>query len=1063
MKNYIKRIFNIFLAFTILLNGMINNTLSLSAASGNLVITYPDGYSTGRMIYGSGSGVVCEDGKDHRLFTLGGIERFLGVFSLNGVNVYCIQPFESTLSGYYYTSASMSSSGLTNSIKSKLELTSYFGYGYNGDNSMLARIATQCAIWEFQGAEVGQITTELRNKINIIKQRVINYENKKKPSFDEKTYTFLGYGEKYALTIDDSNNVISQWFTGNISEGLNYSIDGNMIKVWADSPFKNSKSIEFDLINRNDSRIKGDSIVYINPSNAQKLAKFSDPAVRTSEVYFKMATGDLNIVKQDTEGNLIENTSFSISYNADMSDPIGTFTTNKNGSINITSLLPTDIYIQETNVPEPLVLNNNIQKVTIIGNDTITYTATNEIQQGQITIEKLDKETGSIPQGEGTLQGAIYDVYDETKTKIVDQLIYGTKNTTILLPLSTYYLKERVAPTGYTLSDEWIKTNIPYTNANESVSLIKARVEDKVITGKIFIKKSVDNIFYNKVVKNNFLFSENRSILISGVGFEFDIIQDSTGNIIDTLTTDENGCAISSKLPYGHYTIQERETEAYTTIEPIHVFINEDGKTYYYNILNEIKKSTLTIVKKDANTKNTIPVNGVGFKLRKEDGTYLTQTVSKIDTFYTNDDGKVILPEKLNYGETYTIEEVSGTAPDKYLLLLEGKTFTVNSNENIIIEIFNQPVKGAIKINKSGELLSDIKTDSNGNIFFVYDNLPLADISFKISAAEDIKAEDLVSEDYYKKDEVIAIINTNNDGIAILDNLPLGKYKIEEIDTPDGMIKNTEIKIVELKYENETTEIVFESVDIINNRQKVKVNILKADKETSLPLSNAIFGLYTLDDIYSYDNSTLLVNKGTLIETSYTDKNGIAYFLSDIPLNFHYEIREITPPKGYLVSKDTYSFYTEYKDNTKETIVFSKTFENEPTVMEFSKVDFATEKELAGATITVTDKETGIVVDKWISTNEPHIIKYLVEGKEYIMSEEIAPNGYDKAESITFIAKHGEKIVMKDKVLPEKPKVPNTSDESNVLRYVLLASLSGLSIIILFILKKKRIRNSEEE
>lgn len=1063
MKNFIKRIFNIFLAFTILLNGIINHALSISAASGNLVITYPDGYSTGRMIYASGGGVVCEDGKDHRLFTLGGEERFLGIFSLNGENVYCIQPFVSTSSGYYYTSSTISASGLSESVKNRLELASYFGYGYNDDNSMLTRIATQMAIWEFQGAKVEQITTALRDKINIIKQRVIDYENKKKPSFDNQTITLLGYGKEYAITIKDTNNVVSQWFKGNVSEGLHYTLNENTISVWADKPFTGSKTIEFDLINKNDSRIKGDSIVYINSKNAQKLAKFSDPVIRTTEVNFKMATGSLNLIKQDTNGNLIPNTTFNISYNEDMSNPIGSFTTGNNGNVQINDLLPQELYIQEISVPSPLLLDGTIKKVSIIGNETISYTATNKIQLGQIAIEKIDKETGSMPQGEATLHGATYDVYDSTKTKIVDELIYGSKNTTNLLPLSTYYLKERIAPTGYTLNEEWIKIVIPYTNATENVSLIKTQVEDKVIAGKIFIKKSVDSLFYDKVAKNNFLFSKNKSILISGVGFEFDIIQDSTGSIVDTLTTDETGCAISNELPYGHYTIQERETEAYTTIDPIHVFIKEDGKTYYYNVLNEIKKSALTIVKKDADTKNTIPVNGVGFKLRKEDGTYLTQTVSKIDTFYTNDDGKVILPEKLNYGETYKIEEVSGTAPNKYLLLLEGKTFTVNGDENITIEILNQPVKGSIKINKSGELLSDIKIDSNGNIVFVYDNLPLADISFKISAAEDIKAEDLVSEDYYKKDEVIAIINTNNDGIAILDNLPLGKYKIEEISTPDGMIKNTEVKFVELKYENETTEIVFESVDIINNRQKVKVDILKQDKESNLPLPNAVFGLYTLDDIYSYDHSTLLVNKGTLIETSYTNKDGIAHFLSDLPLNIHYEIREITPPKGYLVTEDTYSFYTEYKDSTKETIVFSETFENEPTVMKFSKVDFATEKELAGATITITDKETGIVIDKWTSTNEPHIIKCLVEGKEYIMSEEIAPSGYDKAESITFIAKHGEKIVMKDKLLPEKPKVPNTSDESNVLKYVLLASLSGLSIISLFILKKKIIRNNEEE
>ena len=91
--------------------------------------------------------------------------------------------------------------------------------------------------------------------------------------------------------------------------------------------------------------------------------------------------------------------------------------------------------------------------------------------------------------------------------------------------------------------------------------------------------------------------------------------------------------------------------------------------------------------------------------------------------------------------------------------------------------------------------------------------------------------------------------------------------------------------------------------------------------------------------------------------------------------------------------------------------------DNKPTEMIFSKVDETGVKELPGAEIEIIDKETNEVIDKWVSTEESHQIKYLVEGKEYIMREVTSPNGYYKAEEITFVAKDGQKVTMKDELI----------------------------------------------
>lgn len=124
--------------------------------------------------------------------------------------------------------------------------------------------------------------------------------------------------------------------------------------------------------------------------------------------------------------------------------------------------------------------------------------------------------------------------------------------------------------------------------------------------------------------------------------------------------------------------------------------------------------------------------------------------------------------------------------------------------------------------------------------------------------------------------------------------------------------------------------------------------------------------------------------------------------------------------------------------------------------MEFSKVNETGTEELPGATIQIIEKDTGKIIEEWISTEESHIIYYLVEGKEYIMKEIIAPQGYTMAEKITFIAGDGEKVVMQDMPIPETPK---TGDERNTMLWVILLGTSSillLSVTVYEIVKKRK-------
>ena len=144
-----------------------------------------------------------------------------------------------------------------------------------------------------------------------------------------------------------------------------------------------------------------------------------------------------------------------------------------------------------------------------------------------------------------------------------------------------------------------------------------------------------------------------------------------------------------------------------------------------------------------------------------------------------------------------------------------------------------------------------------------------------------------------------------------------------------------------------------------------------------------------------------------VIATSKTNADGIAVF-ENLELGTYY-IQEAKQVEGYTLND--YIYEVEVKEDGDVEVIYCV---NTPTEMIFSKFDETGTNELPGATIQVIEKETGKIVEEWVSTDESHIIHYLVEGKEYVMKEITAPYGYTMAEEITFVAGDGEKVTMKD-------------------------------------------------
>ena len=354
--------------------------------------------------------------------------------------------------------------------------------------------------------------------------------------------------------------------------------------------------------------------------------------------------------------------------------------------------------------------------------------------------------------------------------------------------------------------------------------------------------------------------------------------------------------------------------------------------------------------------------------------------------------------------------------------MAEEVSFTVDATAEIQkVEMKDAVPTGTLIINKKGEFLEKVSAlDSIGGWMkhlFEYLSGSLKDVTFEVYALEDIKAADGESEDYYKKDTLVATITTDETGVAKLTDLPLGKYYVKEKETASGYVLDGEIREVDLTYRDQNTTVVTYSADWQNKRQRAEVNVLKKEKDSDRVLEGAVFALCNKEDIVNAKGDVIL-KADTVIEEQATDKEGKLTFTADLPLGYTYYVKETSPAPGFATTDQVQEFTFEYGGADKETLSYAFTFEDEPTTVEFTKTSLTDGKEIEGAKLKVTD-ESGKTVDEWTSGKEPHIIKELTAGKKYTMTETLPGDGYVTAESITFTVEDtGEvqKVEMKDDV-----------------------------------------------
>jgi len=430
----------------------------------------------------------------------------------------------------------------------------------------------------------------------------------------------------------------------------------------------------------------------------------------------------------------------------------------------------------------------------------------------------------------------------------------------------------------------------------------------------------------------------------------------------DLLVTDEDGVALSKDLPYGRYTVHQIEgQEGQAFIPDFTVFISSDGHLYSYILNNQTITSFIRVEKRDAETGKIIPAAGIGFQVRDmTSGELISQTVYyptpvTISTFYTADDGTLMLPCELPYGsyELIEVETCQG-----YVLDSTPVPFVVNGSQAVVtVTKANMAQKGVIRIQKTGEIFSSVVNE--GTIFQpVYKNAGLEGAVFEITAAEEIYTPDGTLR--AEAGEVVDTLTTQSDGMAASKELYLGKYMITEKQAPHGMTLQNEPQTVELVYAGQEIKLTEVQAGVYNERQRVEISLMKSMETDKLfgigqsdEVTHVTFGLYAAEQIMAADGSS--IPQDGLIEIVSLDKDGKAVCTTDLPIGNYY-LQEISTDAHYQLSDAKYPVAFEYAGQDTKIVKLSANdgaaIENKLIYGAVSglKVD-ANDKPLAGATI----------------------------------------------------------------------------------------------------------------
>ena len=1006
-------------------------------------------------------------------------EELCKIFA-DGKEAYCIEPGHTLYSGNTLTEDGSTVWKKLGSAKQKA-INLVLLYGKPGSGKSLSGtedqkwIATQLIVWEFvsgcrstadgykrtntkfiDGICAGGANPGVKSVYNAVSKSLANYSIV--PSFASaiasKTETYeMKYSDgKYTLMLTDSNNILSD-FGFKTTGGISVSKSGNKLTLTSSSPVNDA--VTFNSAKSMPS-VGNTTLIPYGDATLQDVITGVENDADPIRAYFKVKTssGNLKLVKTSEDGN-VANIEFTV--NGDGYSK--TAKTNSKGEFELTDLVPGKYTVTEHTPTE--YAEQKSKTVNVESGKTATVSFSNVLKKWNLTVTKTDAET-KTSQGDATLAGAVYGIYDNGK--LVDKYTTdknGSFTTSYYVCGDKWTLKEIEPSEGYLLDETEYHIGAEtkkYTLENNSISI---GVTEDILKGKIAIIKHTDD--------------GSTKIETPEKGAEFQVYLKSSGSYAkakeserDNLICDEYGFAETKDLPYGTYTVhQTKGWNGTEFIADFDVFVSENNKTYKYLINNASLESYVKIVKVDSETGKQIPYAGAGFQIFAPDRNKVTMkytypNFTEIDTFYTNSEGYLITPESLPYGKSYSVVEVQ--APYGYILDSTPVYFDITaekiSEENgvtiVKAEKKNTPQKGTITVEKTGEIFSNVTavgggyTDENGNDIALttiyqpeYSVRGLSGAVFEIYADEDITTPDGTVR--AKKGELVATLKTNSKGTATSKLLYLGKYRVVETVAPYGTVINPEPHTVELTYSGQNEKVTNTSTSFTNDRQKAEINltkILEQDEKFNIgnngEILNVSFGLYADEDLKAA-NGTVIPKDG-LLEIITCNEKGKATFTTDLPIGSYY-VKEISTDSHYILSEKKYPVVFEYAGQDTATVHISvndgEPIENEIIygTIQGLKIDRETGENITGAlfglfSITETEftEETAILTSE---SNEEGIFTFEnVPYGEYIIRELKPAEGYlPNEENYTVTISENKEII---EITIENDKIPELGTTATI-------------------------------
>ena len=860
----------------------------------------------------------------------------VGNFTIDGRRAWCIEhkkttPSNQTMSGDFYTSTEPKYANIR-----KIMYYGWFGYqtwdGMNGLNDDEKNVIMSMALSHaYSGTSLKQ-------------GKIADFYNYATAQPDPLNQNNLLFSKNELTTYYDTNAGVqkSESVRLNGPNGYHITISTGTDKVKVVNETRNQAGETVDIYGGDTMHYEADAsytgpmysgyksggftfaplIIHNGNDKYQHISTWYTipPEVTTfANAQFQAVIGRIKLRKTDVGGKLLDGAVFHVTgpnYDQDV--------TVTNGEIVLDNLLVGEYTITEKGAPFGYLVNTSTFSTTVNPGQTSEVTITDEAPTGRILVKKTDAD--GIIQGEASLEGAEYTVYDSQKKEVgkitTDKEGHGSLNN---LALGTYTVKETKAPEGYNLDPNTYTVELTYKDQTSSIIFSSVESQDKVKTGYIeILKTDTDN---QPLKGGEFGIYTNSDMYIGSTLYK-------KGQLVMSIKTNEKGIAKSDPLPYGSYYVKEMKAPGIEEGNKENFVLSDE--TQYVKISSDKVFSmtfvdvTVTASKKDITGSDEIK----GAKMQVTD-----MNGQVIDTWTSGEKPHSI--KGLTEGHDYILTEI--TAPDGYVKAQSIK-FTVSKdkkNETVVMK------DKQVKISK---------TDLTGK--------------------KELKGAHLEVRDEFNK---VVDSWTSTDEPHYVSGLEEGKmYTLIEITAPDGYLKAESIQFtVSTDKKNETVVMKDGQITVSKTTITGKEELEGAKLEVR-------------------DESNNIIDSWTSTHEP--------HYVSGLEEGKTYTLIETTAPDGYVKA---------------ESIQFTVSKENQTVVMKdgqvtVSKTTMTGKEELEGAKLEVRDEKDN-VVDSWTSTNKPHYVSGLEEGKTYTLIETTAPDGYVKAESIQFtVSKSNQTVVMKD-------------------------------------------------